>query len=55
MITERLLPNLGLADPDGRVLYASLNFWGTLLGAPVLLPVGWLFDRYDRRLMLAAT
>jgi hypothetical protein len=33
MVTEPLLKDLGLADPDGRVFYASLNLWGTLLGA----------------------
>ncbi len=54
MITEPLLRDLKLADADGRVLYASLNFWGTMLGALFCLPVGWLFDRYDRRLILAA-
>jgi MFS family permease len=53
MVTEPLLADLQLADPDGRVFYASLNFWGTLLGALFCLPVGWLFDRYDRRLILA--
>lgn len=54
MVTEPLLKDLGLADPDGRVFYASLNLWGTLLGALFCLPVGWLFDRCDRRLVLAA-
>ena len=53
MITEPLLRDLNLADADGRVLYASLNFWGTVIGALFCLPVGWLFDRYDRRLILA--
>lgn len=53
MITEPLLRDLHLADADGRVLYASLNFWGTLVGAMFCLPVGWLFDRCDRRWILA--
>ena len=53
MVTEPLLKDLGLADPDGRVFYASLNLWGTLLGALFCLPVGWLFDRLDRRWVLA--
>jgi MFS family permease len=53
MVTEPLLKDLNLADPDGRVFYASLNLWGTLLGALFCLPVGWLFDRYDRRWVLA--
>src|SRR5262249_20053238 len=37
----------------GRVFYASLNLWGTLIGALFCLPVGWLFDRFDRRWILA--
>lgn len=53
MVTEPLLKDLQLADADGRVFYASLNLWGTLLGALFCLPVGWLFDRYDRRCILA--
>ena len=53
MVTEPLLKDLNLADADGRVLYASLNFWGTMIGALFCLPVGWLFDRYDRRWILA--
>lgn len=53
MVTEPLLKDLHLADPDGRVFYATLNLWGTLLGALFCLPVGWLFDRFDRRAILA--
>ena len=53
MITEPLLEDLHLADADGRVLYASLNFWATMIGALFCLPVGWLFDRCDRRAILA--
>src|SRR5215475_5787810 len=53
MVTEPLLKDLDLATPDGRVFYSSLNFWGTLIGALFCLPVGWLFDRLDRRLILA--
>lgn len=53
MVTEPLLQDLNLADAGGRVLYASLNFWGTMIGALFCLPVGWLFDRYDRRWILA--
>jgi MFS family permease len=52
-VTEPLLRDLGMADADGRVLYSSLNFWGTMIGALFCLPVGWLFDRYDRRWILA--
>ena len=54
MVTEPLLADLNLATAEGRVFYASLNFWGTLLGAFFCLPVGWLFDRFDRRLILIA-
>ncbi len=54
MVTEPLLNDLGLADPDGRVFDSTLNLWGTLLGALFCLPVGWLFDRFDRRWILAA-
>jgi MFS family permease len=53
MVTEPLLTDLGLSHPAGRVLYASLNLWGTLIGALFCLPVGWLFDRCDRRWILA--
>lgn len=53
MITEPLLKDLQMADPDGRVFYSALNFWGTLIGALFCLPVGWLFDRFDRRWILA--
>lgn len=53
MVTEPLLKDLHLADADGRVFYASLNLWGTLIAALFCLPVGWLFDRFDRRWILA--
>jgi MFS family permease len=53
MVTEPLLKDLNLADADGRVFYSSLNLWGTLIGALFCLPVGWLFDRFDRRWILA--
>jgi MFS family permease len=54
MVTENLLVDLKLDTPEGRVFFASLNFWGTLIGAFFCLPVGWLFDRFDRRLILVA-
>ncbi len=54
MVTEPLLVDLNLETPEGRVFFASLNFWGTLIGAFFCLPVGWLFDRFDRRLILVA-
>ncbi|XZE46505.1 MFS transporter [Pirellulaceae bacterium SH467] len=52
MVTEPLLQDLHLDDPAGRVFFASLNFWGTILGASFCLPVGWLLDRVDRRAVL---
>ena len=52
MVTEPLLESLGLNTSDGRVFYASLNLWGTLIGALFCLPVGWMFDRLDRRSVL---
>lgn len=53
MVTEPLLKSLQLDTPDGRVFYASLNLWGTLIGALFCLPVGWMFDRFDRRTVLS--
>jgi MFS family permease len=53
MVTEPLLKDLQLADAEGRVFYASLNLWGTLIGALFCLPVGWLFDRFGHRWILA--
>lgn len=50
LITEPLLADLSL----GRVPYAALNFWATIIGAAFCLPVGWLIDRFGVRLILAA-
>jgi MFS family permease len=50
LITEPLLADLSL----GRVPYAALNFWATIIGAAFCLPVGWLIDRFGVRLVLAA-
>jgi hypothetical protein len=48
MITERLLD-----DPQiGRVPYASLNLWATLLGALFCWPCGSLLDRFGTRALL---
>jgi MFS family permease len=49
LITEPLLADLGL----GRVPFAALNFWATLIGAAFCLPVGWLIDRLGVRLSLS--
>jgi MFS family permease len=51
LITEPLLTELQL----GRVPFAALNFWATLLGAAFCVPVGWSLDRFGIRAVLAAT
>src|SRR5438067_11413538 len=51
LVTEPLLADLGL----GRVPFAALNFWATLVGAVFCLPVGWAIDRLGVRVVLAAT
>src|SRR4051812_16233357 len=51
LVTEPLLADLGL----GRVPFAALNFWATLIGAAFCLPVGWAIDRLGVRVVLAAT
>jgi len=48
LITEPLLDELQL----GRVSFAALNFWATILGALFCLPVGWLCDRLGVRIVL---
>jgi hypothetical protein len=50
LITEPLLADLGI----GRVPYAAVNFWATLLGAAFCLPAGWALDRLGVRSVLAA-
>jgi MFS family permease len=50
LITESLLADLHL----GRVPYAALNLWATLLGAAFCLPCGWLLDRVGVRPVLTA-
>lgn len=54
MITEPLLKDLQLSTADGRVLFATINFWATIIGSAFCVPIGWLFDHYDRRWVLAA-
>src|SRR5690349_19777846 len=48
MITERLLEDLQI----GRVPYASINLWATLLGALFCWPCGILLDRFGTRTLL---
>jgi MFS family permease len=50
LVTEPLLADLGL----GRVPFAALNFWGTIVGAAFCLPVGWAIDRFGVRAVLGA-
>ncbi|MCI0702930.1 MAG: MFS transporter [Planctomycetia bacterium] len=49
LVTEPLLADLSL----GRVPFAALNFWATLIGAAFCIPVGWAIDRFGVRLVLA--
>jgi len=53
MVTEPLLKDFQLSTDDGRVLFATINFWATLIGSVFCIPIGWLFDRFDRRWVLA--
>jgi MFS family permease len=48
LITESLLSDLGI----GRVTYAELNFWATLIGSAGAIGVGQLIDRYGSRVVL---
>lgn len=54
MVTEPLLKNFQLTNDDGRVLFATINFWATIVGSSFCVPIGWIFDRFDRRWVLAA-
>jgi MFS family permease len=49
LVTEPLMADLGL----GRVAYAEINLWATLLGAAFCLPCGWLLDHLGVRAVLA--
>ena len=48
LITEPLLADLGL----GRVEYATLNFWATIIGSVGALGIGQFIDRFGSRLVL---
>ena len=50
LITESLLRDLHM----DRVTYATINLWGTLIGAAFCLPCGRLLDRFGSRIVLAA-
>jgi MFS family permease len=48
LITEPLLADLGL----GRVAYAEVNLWATLIGASGAIGIGHLLDRLGSRVVL---
>jgi len=50
LITEPMLRDLQI----GRVPYATINLWATLLGAAICLPIGAVFDRVGLRVATAA-
>jgi MFS family permease len=49
LITEPFLRDV---PAIGRVTYAEINLWATLLGAIFCLPVGWVIDRLGTRVTL---
>ncbi len=49
LVTEALMADLGI----GRVAYAQLNLWATLIGALGALGIGRFIDRLGSRLVLA--
>ena len=49
LITESLLTDLGI----GRVAYAQLNLWATLLGSAGALGIGRFIDRFGSRVVLS--
>lgn len=48
LITEPLLAELGI----GRVAYAEVNLWATLIGAAGAVGIGYLLDRFGSRVVL---
>ena len=50
LVTEPLLRDLGI----GRVDYAQLNLWATLIGAAGAIGIGRFIDRFGSRIVLAA-
>jgi MFS family permease len=50
LITEPLLNDLGI----GRVDYAQLNLWATLIGAAGAIGIGRFIDRFGSRVVLVA-
>jgi MFS family permease len=50
LVTEPLLSDLGI----GRVEYAQLNLWATLIGSLFAIGIGRFIDRFGTRLVLTA-
>ena len=50
LVTESLLRDLHI----DRVTYATINLWGTLIGAAFCLPCGRLIDRFGSRIVLTS-
>ena len=50
LVTEPLLADLGI----GRVDYAQLNLWATLIGAAGAIGIGRFIDRFGSRVVLVA-
>ena len=50
LVTERLLADLQI----GRVAYAQLNLWATLIGAAGAIGIGRFLDRFGSRAVLAS-
>ena len=49
LVTEPLLADLNI----GRVDYAQLNFWATLIGPRARIGIGRFIDRFGSRVVLA--
>jgi len=49
LVKEQLRADLGISDLD----FNLLNFWAIVVGAAVVVPVGWLIDRAGSRAALA--
>jgi len=51
LVTESLLRDLH----TDRITYATINLWGTLIGAAFCIPCGRLIDRFGSRMALTIT
>src|SRR4026207_711350 len=48
LVTEPLIADLGI----GRVVYAQLNLWATLIGSVLAIGIGRFIDRLGARIVL---